>query len=83
MLPSLSSLSHPTESRLMTLVLNGSSRSFEVATFTVASLLDTLGLGGKPVVVELDREPVFPANYATTGVRDGANVEIVTIAAGG
>jgi sulfur carrier protein len=67
----------------MTLVVNGSSRSFEAAAHTVSSLLDTLGLGGKPVVVELDREPVFPADYATTGVRDGANIEIVTIAAGG
>ena len=67
----------------MTLTLNGTSRSFEATTFTVASLLDDLGLGGKPVVVELDREPVFPADYATTSVRDGANVEIVTIAAGG
>jgi sulfur carrier protein len=67
----------------MTLTLNGSSRTFEADTFTVATLLDALGLGGKPVVVELDREPVFPAAYAATDVRDGANVEIVTIAAGG
>jgi thiamine biosynthesis protein ThiS len=67
----------------MTLTLNGSARIFEANTFTVASLLDALGFGGKPVVVELDREPIFPADYATTSVRDGANVEIVTIAAGG
>jgi sulfur carrier protein len=67
----------------MTLVINGSTRSFEAAVFTVASLLATLDLGGKPVVVELDREPVFPADYSTTTVRDGANVEIVIIAAGG
>ena len=67
----------------MTLILNGSPRTFEDDSFTDASLLDALGLGGKPVVVELDREPVFPADYATTEVRDGANLEIVTIAAGG
>jgi sulfur carrier protein len=67
----------------MTLTLNGSSRSFEADTFSVATLLEALGLGGKPVVVELDREPVFPADYATTAVRDGASLEIVTIAAGG
>ena len=67
----------------MTLTLNGSPRTFEANAFTVASLLDNLGFGGKPVVVELDREPVFPADYATTSLRDGANVEIVTIAAGG
>lgn len=67
----------------MTLTLNGSPRTFEAGTFTVTTLLDALGLGGKPVVVELDREPVFPADYAATAVRDGASVEIVTIAAGG
>ena len=67
----------------MTLILNGSTRTFAAETFTVASLLEALGLGGKPVVVELDREPVFPADYAATEVRDGASVEIVTIAAGG
>ena len=67
----------------MTLTLNGSPRDFEADTFTVATLLEALGLGGKPVVVELDREPVFPADYATTAVRDGASVEIVVIAAGG
>lgn len=67
----------------MILTLNGSPRTFEASSFTVASLLDSLGFGGKPVVVELDREPVFPADYTTTDVRDGANIEIVTIAAGG
>jgi len=67
----------------MTFVINGSSRSFDAAAFTVSSLLDALDLGGKPVVVELDREPVFPADYETTSVREGANIEIVTIAAGG
>jgi sulfur carrier protein len=67
----------------MTLVLNGQSRDFDADAFTVASLLDALELGGKPVVVELDREPVFPADYVFTEVCDGANVEIVTIAAGG
>jgi sulfur carrier protein len=67
----------------MNLVLNGVSRTFHEATHTVATLLEALGLGGKPVVVELDREPVFPADYAATEVRDGSSVEIVTIAAGG
>ena len=67
----------------MTLHLNGQPRDFDADTLNVASLLDTLGLGGKPVVVELDREPVFPADYISTDVRDGANLEIVTIAAGG
>ena len=50
---------------------------------TLADLLATLGLAGKPVVVELDLEAVFPRDFATTSVRDGSRVEIVTLAAGG
>jgi sulfur carrier protein len=67
----------------MTVQLNGESRSFEADSFSVASLLDTLGLGGKPVVVELDQEAVFANDYAGTAVKEGAKVEIVMIAAGG
>lgn len=67
----------------MTLHLNGESRPFDADVSTVARLLDTLGLSGKPLVVELDREPVFPADYGRTALRDGAAVEIVVIAAGG
>ncbi|WP_035603207.1 sulfur carrier protein ThiS [Haloferula sp. BvORR071] len=67
----------------MTLLINGNSRSFDADAFSVDSLLDTLGLGGKPVVVELDQEAVFAKDYAGTPVKDGAEVEIVMIAAGG
>lgn len=67
----------------MTLHLNGEARTFETAPAHLGELLDLLGLGGKPVVVELDREPVFPAAYASTTLHDGAQLEIVVIAAGG
>lgn len=67
----------------MNLHLNGESRPFDADVTTVARLLESLGLAGKPLVVELDREPVFPADYGRTLLRDGAAVEIVVIAAGG
>jgi len=67
----------------MTLVLNGSTRDFAAGSHTITTLLEALDLGGKPVVVELDREAVFPADFASTNVKDGARVEIVMIAAGG
>lgn len=67
----------------MNLVINGESRRFENPTFTVAGLLAALGLGEKPVVVELDHDAVFPARYTETEVKEGAKVEIVMIAAGG
>ena len=67
----------------MNIVINGESRSLEATTFNVSSLLETLGLGGKPVVVELNEEAVFPASYDSTAVTEGAKIEIVMIAAGG
>lgn len=67
----------------MNLVINGEPSSFEADTLNVSTLLDALGLGGKPVVVELNEEAVFPASYPTTDVTEGAKLEIVMIAAGG
>lgn len=66
----------------MTLVINGETRVFETA-LSVSDLLATLGLAGKPVVVEVDQEAIFPRDHATCQLRDGARVEIVTLAAGG
>lgn len=67
----------------MNLVINGEPSSLEADAHNVSSLLEALGLGGKPVVVELNEEAVFPANYPTTDVTEGAKLEIVMIAAGG
>jgi thiamine biosynthesis protein ThiS len=67
----------------MTITLNGQSRGFDAEGFNVESLLAEVGLAGKPVVVEVDREAVLPADYGKTSIRDGSSVEIVTIAAGG
>lgn len=67
----------------MTLLLNGSSHDFATDALSVSAMLESLGLGGRPVVVELDGEAILPAAYPATPVRDGAKVEVVTIAAGG
>ncbi|BCX49185.1 thiamine biosynthesis protein thiS [Haloferula helveola] len=67
----------------MTVTLNGGSRAFEPDSISLEALLGELDLGGKPVVVELNREPVLPSDYATTTIRDGDSLEIVRIAAGG
>lgn len=65
-----------------TITLNGSSHPMEAA-MPLARLLETIGLAGKPVVVELNEEAVFPRDYPQTLVEPGARVEIVTLAAGG
>ena len=66
----------------MTISLNGQPHDLP-ASCSVAELLADLGLEGKPVVIELDREPLLPADHATTRVESGATIEIVTLAAGG
>jgi sulfur carrier protein len=66
----------------MTITLNGSPHPLPGET-TVTGLLESLGLAGKPVVVELDGEAIFPRDHAETRVKDGSRIEIVTLAAGG
>jgi thiamine biosynthesis protein ThiS len=65
-----------------TITLNGQP-SPAPTPLAVDALLAHLGLTGKPVVVELDQQPVFPRDYSQTLVQNGARVEIVTLAAGG
>lgn len=65
-----------------TIMLNGKPHSMDGPT-TVEALLRSLGMEGKPVVVELDEVAVFPRDFGTTAVTGGARVEIVVLAAGG
>jgi sulfur carrier protein len=66
----------------MTIQVNGASRTAP-ASLTVRALLDELGLGGKPVVVELNRRAIFPREHAETRLEEGDVLEIVQITAGG
>ncbi len=66
----------------MKIHLNGNPRELETA-MTVSGLLESIGFGGKPCVVELNEQAVFPRDYPNARVEDGARVEIVTLAAGG
>jgi sulfur carrier protein len=50
---------------------------------TVDDLLAHLGLGGKWVVVERNREPVARADLTTTLLADGDRIELVRAVAGG
>lgn len=64
------------------ITLNGQVQEIETP-ITVEGLLRSLGMEGKPVVVELDELAVFPRDFGHTPVLDGARVEIVVLAAGG
>lgn len=50
---------------------------------TVADLLREIGLLGRPVAVEVDRNVVPYANHATFVLEPGAVVECVTLVGGG
>ena len=50
---------------------------------TVDDLLVHLGLGGKWVVVERNREPVARGELATTFLVEGDRIELVRAVAGG
>ena len=67
----------------MTLTLNGQTREFDPPVEDLNALLKELDLQGKPVVVELNREPVLPDTYDSVAIKDGDSLEIVRIAAGG
>ena len=50
---------------------------------TVDDLLVALGLGGKWVIVERNREPVARAELAATVLAEGDRIELVRAVAGG
>lgn len=68
--------------KLMKILLNGLPHEIP-APLKVDELLASLGFAGKPVVVELDEQAVFPRDYPQLVVGAGAKVEVVTLAAGG
>lgn len=66
----------------MNLILNGSPHEAPAA-LTVRGLLDHLGFGEKPVVVELNLRALFPREFESTVLCEGDRIEIVQITAGG
>ncbi len=66
----------------MKIQLNGIPHELD-APMSVSALLESIGFGGKPVVVELNEQALFPRDFSDTQIEEGARVEIVTLAAGG
>ena len=67
----------------MKITLNGKTNDGFDAPLSVAELLDRLGLSGQPVLVELDQVALRPREFAEAIVEDGAQLEIIRVAAGG
>jgi len=66
----------------MTIQLNGKPHTLDT-TISVDTLLHSIGLGEKPVVVELNQQALFPREYQNSILQDGDQLEIIMIAAGG
>ena len=66
----------------MTITVNGQSREAGEDA-TLSDLLGELGMAGKPVVIELNGNPVLPSAHAGTTIPADARIEIITLAAGG
>ncbi|MEM7700187.1 MAG: sulfur carrier protein ThiS [Verrucomicrobiota bacterium] len=67
----------------MTLTLNGSERSFDSERLTIPELLKALDLENFPVLVEVNRQALLKSEWADQGLKDGDEVEIVKMVAGG
>ncbi|MBL9014454.1 MAG: sulfur carrier protein ThiS [Myxococcales bacterium] len=66
----------------MDVVINGQPRQLPDGT-TVAAMIGELGLAGKPVAVERNREVVPRAQHATTVLASGDRIEVVAFVGGG
>jgi sulfur carrier protein len=66
----------------MKIILNGKSHELPLAA-TVVDLLASIGLGGRPVVVEINKQALLPRQHATTELKEGDTLEVVQITAGG
>lgn len=66
----------------MTITLNGIKKDFP-APLSMSELLESVGLAGKPVVVEHNRTALLPREIETAAITDGDVIEIVQITAGG
>jgi sulfur carrier protein len=63
-------------------VINGQARFVNEGT-TVTGLINELGLTGRPVAVERNREVVPRAEHASTVLAAGDRLEVVTFVGGG
>ncbi len=66
----------------MQITLNGQAHSLD-SEILLPDFLASLGLSGKPVVVELNQEAILPRDFPNTLIQPNDQLEIITLAAGG
>jgi sulfur carrier protein len=71
-----------TASAGLTITVNGDSLSVAAGT-TALEVVESLGLAGRPIAVEVNEAVVPRARLAGCMLEDGARLEIVTLVGGG
>ncbi len=66
----------------MTIILNGQPHSLKEPC-TILTLIASLNLAGKPIIIEYNLEPLNKDNWSQTLLKSGDKLEIITLAAGG
>ena len=66
----------------ITIIVNGEPRPVRAGS-TAAELIESLGLSGRPMAVELNEIVVPRARLADSPLRNGDRIEIVTLVGGG
>lgn len=67
----------------MKVQLNGEAKSFEMEECRLPALLEILGFGERPVLVEHNGTALHQREHQEAVVRDGDQLEIILIVAGG
>jgi sulfur carrier protein len=67
----------------MKLQINGEERAFNDSSFTIAALVETLGMKADRVAVELNRDIVPRDRWVETQLNDGDRLEVVHFVGGG
>jgi sulfur carrier protein len=66
----------------MQITLNGQAHDLD-SEILLSDLLSSLGLSGKPVVLELNQQAILPRLFTETLIQANDQLEIITLAAGG
>lgn len=67
----------------MELIVNGQPQTFDGPPMTVRQLVEKLGMGRAPVAVELNRQVIPRARHEQTLLKDGDQLELVSLVGGG
>ncbi len=74
--------SQPSDAAMLTITVNGEARQVG-SSMTVRELIDDMGLKGRAVAVERNRQVVPRREHQTQCLGEGDTLEIVTLVGGG